>query len=138
MDKVKYIYYSIGGFFEGHDILRFERLDNTKITRFNPMDCPEEITFKTLEYFDLILIDVQSMVKDWKEYYEDPKFIICDGTQWEILLSVHSKDETDTLISEVEDPNEVPGVWHSGGSNYYPKNFRRLEKYMAKIYDEQG
>lgn len=133
MGQVNYIFYSIGGYFGGHETIYLERGEiETKLSLRHWMKEPETKS-KPLDYFDEVLADIEKIIKKWDAEYFDPD--VMDGTQWEILLSTHSKEETDRLADETEKIEDITGVRVSSGSNDYPKNFRKLEKYMERLRD---
>lgn len=133
MDQVKYIFFSIGGYFGGYESIYLERGKyETSLSIRRWVEEPQTIT-KPASFFDEVLADIEKIIKKWDVDYYNPD--ILDGTQWEILLSNHSKEETDRLASETDKVEDIPGVRFSSGSNDYPKNFRKLEKYMEGLRD---
>lgn len=135
MDQVKYVFFSIGGYFGGYESIYLERgKDETRLSLHRWIEEPQTIT-KLTGFFDKVLADVEKLIKKWDVNYYNPD--ILDGTQWEILLSIHSKEETDRLAGETDKVEDIPGVRFSSGSNDYPKNFRELEKYMEELKDNE-
>lgn len=130
MGRINYIFYSIGGYFEGLESVYLERGPETKLVREK---WPEEpnVIMRPDSFFDEALSDIEGIIENWKDSYYNSK--ILDGTQWQILLSVHSRDKTKQLIDMAGNLKDVPGTIFSGGSNDYPENFKELEKYMEVL-----
>ena len=55
-------------------------------------------------------------ISEWKRYYCQPE--ICDGTQWDLTIKF---------------TNEIK-VLKYGGSNYFPYNFAKFEKFIKNLF----
>ena len=58
------------------------------------------------------------LLEEWKHSYDDP--YICDGTQWELIITFNNGRRTTT--------------W--SGSNAYPPDFDKLEEFFDCFDDE--
>lgn len=131
LEQANYIFYSIGNYHEGYEIVYLEKREKSWITRKELPQNVDKTSYKPVYFFEQVFLDIKKMIEGWEPEYTNPD--VLDGTQWELLISVYSKDETDRLTRDVDDPNEIPGILFFYGSNEYPDNFELLERYMEEI-----
>lgn len=132
MKQVKYIFYLIGGYFEGYESVSLEKYGkDVRVTRSNLSNVMNETKTTSAEFFNKVLSEVSTITQGWKNNYSNPN--ILDGTQWELLISVYSKKDTDRMLDELNGSAEINGILFYSGSNAYPDNFEQLETYMEGI-----
>lgn len=129
MDQVKYIFYSIGSYYAGHEIVCIEKKDKSVVLKGNLHGMEiDSIEYLSLPFMNEVLFNIEPIINAWKYEYSNPD--ILDGTQWELLISTYSKDKTDNLMDNVDDLNEIQGIRFFSGSNDYPENFEQISMYM--------
>lgn len=129
---MKYIFYLIGGYFEGYESVSLEKYGkDVRVTRSNLSNVMNETKTTSAEFFNKVLSEVSTITQGWKNNYSNPN--ILDGTQWELLISVYSKKDTDRMLDELNGSAEINGILFYSGSNAYPDNFEQLETYMEGI-----
>ena len=132
LKQVKYIFYLIGGYFEGYESVSLEKYGkDVRVTRSNLSNVMNETKTTSAEFFNKVLSEVSTITQGWKNNYSNPN--ILDGTQWELLISVYSKKDTDRMLDELNGSAEINGILFYSGSNAYPDNFEQLETYMEGI-----
>ncbi|MGG5370735.1 hypothetical protein [Enterococcus sp. AZ196] len=132
---MKYVFYSIGGYLESYEVIYFEKTEIIQITQEDLMHGINQTKSISVEFFDNILSNIEAITNSWEQEYINPE--ILDGTQWELLLSKHSKNVTDQLLKETDKSNEISGIKFFYGSNSYPDNFKQIEEYMEKLFIEK-
>lgn len=114
--------FSIGGYFGGYDIYNID-ITNTeaKLTAshsFLPQH--EEVNFNSETFYtnkEKFLKKLESFyIGEWKRYYYNPD--VLDGTQWDLTIKF---------------TNEIK-VLKYGGSNYFPYNFAKFEKFIKNLF----
>lgn len=132
MKQVKYILYLIGGYFEEYESVTLEKYGkDVRVNRSNLSNVMNETKTTSAEFFDEVLSEISTITQGWKNNYSNPN--ILDGTQWELLISVYSKKDTDRMLDELNGSAEINGILFYSGSNAYPDNFVQLETYMEGI-----
>ena len=127
MDPVKYIFYSIGSYYAGHEIVCIEKKDSNLELRSNLYSSEiDSVEYLSLQFMKEVLFNIEPVIEKWEHEYFNPD--ILDGTQWELLVSNYSKDKTDDLTAPNGDLNKIPGIRFFSGSNEYPENFEQNEK----------
>lgn len=132
MKQVKYILYLIGGYFEGYESVTLEKYGkDVRVNRSNLSNVMNETKITSADFFDEVLSEISTITQGSKNNYSNPN--ILDGTQWELLISVYSKKDTDRMLDELNGSAEKNGILFYSGSNAYPDNFEQLETYMEGI-----
>lgn len=117
-DIVTSIYFSVGGFFQGDDVVSISRnRDGAVVTAGRlPGDTNnfEKRQIATSEWKQIIdVLYTQLYLQDWKRRYVDPNTL--DGTQWELKIRLTGGRRRDYY-----------------GSNVFPPYWKELEKVFQK------